>query len=118
MIFNAPNSAAPGRGFRLVVGVVILLLGTAGSVRAAPLSRGGVFVADDGTVLLAGARVGTLALPPPPRHLDVSRHTLGRHHLLHVRVVGRGDRSFDLLLELRPGSPKVVFSGSTGPRGV
>jgi HEAT repeat protein len=85
---------------------------------AAPLSQGGVLIADDGTVLLSGQRVGKLKLPPGKRRLRVERGRTGGRTLVLAHVIGNADRAATLAISRQRGATKVLFAGSTGPQGV
>jgi HEAT repeat protein len=95
---------------------LVLLLAPAAGL-AQPLSIGDVSVGADGGVRVAGATVGKLPLPEPPRNMHLKRVQAGGRRLIHVRVTGKEGRAGELVMTAPPAS-RVVFSGATGPQGV
>jgi HEAT repeat protein len=96
-----------------LIGAALLLV--AASAYGAPLVSGPISVADDGTVSRAGARLGKLPLPSPPRRLEQRSLSVAGRSLLHVIVHGKGGRAAELVAE--GGADEPVYAGATGPQG-
>ncbi|PID38242.1 MAG: hypothetical protein CSB49_06595 [Proteobacteria bacterium] len=96
----------------------LLLALPAGEATAGPLSKSGVIVADDGTVLIDGQRAGKLKLPAGQRALQVERSRGARRALIGVHVVAADGRAASLVRAKKGGTTKTVFNGPTGPQGV
>ena len=88
-----------------------------GGILAQPLKTTGVSVGPDGVVQVQGLGRFKMPLPPPPRKLTVGRLRPPGHVLIHVKVLGRGGRAAELVLEVGKGT-KPIFVGATGPQGV
>lgn len=97
---------------------VLMLLAASPAVRAAPLVKGSLSIAEDGQASWLGKPVAKLPLPPTPRSLAVTRLQLRGHLLVHAKVQGAQGRACELILEPQPAGPRILFVGATGPQGV
>ncbi|MBW2731401.1 MAG: HEAT repeat domain-containing protein [Deltaproteobacteria bacterium] len=98
--------------------IVLVLSFLAGSPTAQAskiiLKQGSITVRDDATVHVGGKRLSSIALPPPPRRIEVLKPRIKGKRLLWIRIHGAEGRGSELLYA----GETLLFTGSTGPQGV